>query len=186
MNDQAHAHCIFLVMMLQNSSSETSPSWSRSALVINSWISCSEIVYPRSWATLLRFLADKYPVLSSSYMAKTFPQLTLLFLSPILVVIKASHSVKSMLPFPSASKSQIIWKIAPFLDQNPKEVMAALSYLVSTDPPRSVSNKSKAAFIYSTCSTLTPSLANLVLSNPVFFCCLLICQSNLIYEIEIF
>ncbi len=138
----------FLVRMLQNYSSETKPSWSESALVINSWSYCSEMVYPSSWATLLKFLADKYPVFSSSNMAKTLAQFDLVFLSLILLVIKPNHSEKSIFPFPSESKSQIMLKIEPFLDSNPNDVMAALSSLVSIDPPLSVSNKSKASLIY--------------------------------------
>jgi hypothetical protein len=43
------------------------------------------------------------------------------------LVKRENHSPKSIDPFPSVSRSAIIWKIAPFFDSNPSEVMAALS-----------------------------------------------------------
>ncbi len=53
-------------MMRKNSSSETSPSPSRSASSIISWSSSSVMFSPSSLATRLRFLKEILPVSSSS------------------------------------------------------------------------------------------------------------------------
>jgi hypothetical protein len=67
------------------------------------------------------------PVLSSSKRAKTLAMSSLVSLSLTFFVRRLSHYWKSMVPLPSASRSMIIWKIAPFLPSNPREVMAAFS-----------------------------------------------------------
>lgn len=67
------------------------------------------------------------PVLSSSYRAKILLMLALDSLSLTLLVMRVNHSPKSMVPFPSASRSLIIWKMALLLDSKPSEVIAALS-----------------------------------------------------------
>ncbi len=64
---------------------------------------------------------------SSSYKAKILLMLARESLSLTRLVMRVNHSPKSMVPLPSASRSEIIWKMALLLDSNPREVMAALS-----------------------------------------------------------
>lgn len=118
---------VFLVIMLQNYSSETNPSLSVSAL---STIYCSydsSMVSPSSFATLLRFLIEMKPVFQSSNRLKIFLIFYLVSLSETLAVISSKNYSKSICPEPSASKSDIIWQIVWFLDSKPRDVMAALS-----------------------------------------------------------
>merc|ERR1739838_1021544 len=95
-----------------NSSSLISPSPSRSASSIISWISSSAMFSPSSLATRLRLWKLILPVSSSSKSLKAFIISSRGSLSAIFWVIISMNSGYSMTPDPSLSTSAIIFLIS--------------------------------------------------------------------------
>ena len=143
-------------MMRKNSSSLTSPSPSRSASSIISWSSSSVMFSPNSLATRFKFLKEIFPVSSSSNSRNAFMISSRLSRSPILAVIMARNSSKSMVPLPSLSMSAIIFLISSLFGSKPRARIATLSSFASMVPLPSVSNKSNASRISCFCSSDNP------------------------------
>mmetsp|Transcript_20203 Transcript_20203/g.24493 ORF Transcript_20203/g.24493 Transcript_20203/m.24493 type:complete len:202 (-) Transcript_20203:109-714(-) len=144
-------------MMRRNSSSLISPSPSLSASSIISCNSSSDMFSPSSFATRFRFLNVIFPVSSSSKSLNAFSISSLESFSPIFAVIISRNSVKSIVPLPSLSISEIIFLISSFLGSNPKALIATFSSLASIVPEPSVSKRSKASLISCRCSSVRPA-----------------------------
>ncbi|ETV90799.1 hypothetical protein H310_14468 [Aphanomyces invadans] len=158
-------------MMRKNSSSLISPSPSRSASSIISCNSSSVMFSPSSFATRLRFRKLILPVSSSSNSRNAFRISSRESFSLILDVIISKNSVKSIVPLPSLSMSDIIFLISSFLGSNPRARMATLSSLASIVPLPSVSKRSKASRISCFCSSVSSNflfLAAAPVAAPAF------------------
>mmetsp|Transcript_22191 Transcript_22191/g.51037 ORF Transcript_22191/g.51037 Transcript_22191/m.51037 type:complete len:316 (+) Transcript_22191:252-1199(+) len=151
--------CLY-VMIRMNSSSFTSPSPSKSALVIISCNSSSVMFSPSSRATLLRLRKEILPVSSSSKSLKTRRISSGESRSPILPVIISTNSSKSIVPEPSRSMSEIILRTFSFFESKPRARSATCNSFVSIVPLPSVSNRSNASRSSCICHSGMPGRAN--------------------------
>ena len=148
-------------MIRKNSSSDISPSPSRSASSIISCNSSSVIFSPNSFATRFKLRKEILPVSSSSNNRNAFKISSRESRSLIFDVIISKNSEKSITPEPSLSISEIIFLISSFLGSNPNARIATFNSFASIVPDPSVSNKSKASRISCFCSSVN--------SNFLFF-----------------
>ncbi|DAZ96310.1 TPA: hypothetical protein N0F65_008434 [Lagenidium giganteum] len=142
-------------MIRKNSSSLISPSPSRSASSIISCSSSSVMFSPSSLATRFRLRNEILPVSSSSNSRNAFKISSRESFSLILDVIISKNSVKSIVPEPSLSISEIIFLISSFFGSKPSARIATFSSLASMVPEPSVSNRSNASRISCFCSSVS-------------------------------
>eukprot|EP01033_Poteriospumella_lacustris_P010503 gene10503-gene11359 len=121
-------------MIRRNSSSEISPSPSRSASSIISCSSSSVMFSPSSLATRFRFRNEILPVSSSSKSRNAFKISSRESRSLIFAVIISKNSEKSMVPEPSLSMSEIIFLISSFFGSKPRALIATFNSLASMVP----------------------------------------------------